>query len=298
MTVSVPTRSRIRPILAAIGLLGLLIALTACDQEFDAKITANGKVSGTWILAETNAKIQSEATEDGKSFDDELAVYRSNMTTFITNSFSTVTVSDWADDEYSGVMGSFSGLSYGDFSDGVANAFTSTQAESDAKLVKVNDRYVFGVTNLQTDIYGNPDTDGFGGGAPIEFNSFKLTFPVPVKSANGKISGKTVTWNFVAHPGLTSLFADTGKATVPVKGAFKKSGKVKVGKTVTIKAPNAPGAKKAYKWYAGSKAVPGATGSKLKLTAALKGKVISVKVTYTKTDYYPFAKKVSFGKLK
>lgn len=308
MTAMMIVLRRIRVVLVTAA---VVLGLAACDQEMTATINANGTVSGTWILAETNAKIQSEAdlgdpesTDPDYDFDDSLADYHTMMGVAISTAFPTATITPWSDDDYSGLMGTFTDLSYDDFEAGVASALTTSADPAtladNVTLTRENDRYTFGVVNLVTDIKGNPSSHDFsGGGTAPEFNSLTLTFPVPVLSANGTINGRTVTWNFVKHPELTTLFADTGKATVKVVGPFKKSGKPKVGTVVKVKAPAArtAGAVRKFTWYAGPRVVKGATRSTLKLTNAHKGKVVRVTVTYTKPGYYPFARKISFGRV-
>lgn len=84
----------------------------------------------------------------------------------------------------------------------------------------------------------------------------------------------------------------TSTATAPVApGALsgskpKVKGKAKVGKKLTVKAGAwTPGTTLTYRWYAGKKAIKGATKAKLKVTKKLRGKRISVKVTGAKAGY-------------
>ena len=71
------------------------------------------------------------------------------------------------------------------------------------------------------------------------------------------------------------------KATKP-----KVTGPAKVGKTLTVSTGTwTKGAKLSYQWLANGKAIKGATGAKLKLTKALRGKKISVTVTGKKAGY-------------
>ncbi|MDQ7993893.1 MAG: hypothetical protein AAGC63_00495, partial [Propionicimonas sp.] len=81
------------------------------------------------------------------------------------------------------------------------------------------------------------------------------------------------------------------KPVVTLKGKAVKKSKVKVGATLGV-APGtvaAPGStiKRTYQWYAGSKKVSGSAGRKstLKVTKKLRGKQLSVRVTYTAAGY-------------
>jgi hypothetical protein len=67
----------------------------------------------------------------------------------------------------------------------------------------------------------------------------------------------------------------------------KITGTAQVGKKLSAKPGSwGPGAvAKTYRWFANGKAIPGATGKKLKLTAALVGKRIKLKVTGKKPGY-------------
>jgi hypothetical protein len=79
----------------------------------------------------------------------------------------------------------------------------------------------------------------------------------------------------VAHGTLTAT-------TLP-----KVSGKPKVGSTLTVSKGvwSVPGVALKYQWFAGSKAIKGATKTRLKLAKALKGKKVSVAVTATAAGY-------------
>jgi hypothetical protein len=113
--------------------------------------------------------------------------------------------------------------------------------------------------------------------------SYKLT-----KASIGKKLTVTVT---ASKSGYQSV-SKTSAATAKVKGVFSKvkkpkiTGTAKVGKTLkaTVKAVS-PKVTAKYQWYANGKAIKGATKAKLKLKKAQKGKKITVKVTYKKTNY-------------
>lgn len=65
------------------------------------------------------------------------------------------------------------------------------------------------------------------------------------------------------------------------------SGKAKVGKSLSVSAPGVaqPGAAYSYRWLANGAAIPGATGTTLKLKGKQKGKKITVQVTVAKAGY-------------
>ncbi|KQW49401.1 hypothetical protein ASC77_12080 [Nocardioides sp. Root1257] len=64
------------------------------------------------------------------------------------------------------------------------------------------------------------------------------------------------------------------------------SGVAKVGRTLTLRAVRwESGVKLSYRWYAGSKAIAGATKSKLKVSKAMVGKPLHIVVTATKPGY-------------
>jgi hypothetical protein len=80
----------------------------------------------------------------------------------------------------------------------------------------------------------------------------------------------------------------------------KVAGKVKVGRTVSVTAPKVrvDGAVVQYQWYAGGLAIKNATKRSLKLTKALKGKSVVVKVSVVKPGYRTVSKVVTAGKVR
>ncbi len=81
------------------------------------------------------------------------------------------------------------------------------------------------------------------------------------------------------------------KPTITLKHKAVKKSKVKVGATLAVAQPK-PAAygsavKVTYQWYAGSKKVSGSAGKKaaLKVTKKLRGKQVSVRVTYSAKGY-------------
>ncbi|MDR1791768.1 MAG: glycoside hydrolase family 3 C-terminal domain-containing protein [Propionibacteriaceae bacterium] len=96
-------------------------------------------------------------------------------------------------------------------------------------------------------------------------------------------------------------------ATTPVKATLKSlkaakpaiSGTAKVGKTLKVKTGAwTSGTKFKYQWLANGKKIAKATKSSLKLTKALKGKKISVKVTGSKSGYTSVTKTSAAKKIK
>jgi beta-glucosidase len=100
------------------------------------------------------------------------------------------------------------------------------------------------------------------------------------------------------HSAMEAAIAALAKAvealkTEPVKdtpptavkaGTVKISGQVKVGKKLTAKTAGwTSGVKFTYRWYAGGKAIKKATAKTFKVTKALVGKKLTVKVTARKT---------------
>jgi sugar lactone lactonase YvrE len=84
---------------------------------------------------------------------------------------------------------------------------------------------------------------------------------------------------------LTSSPVGRGTLTRPTKIAL--SGTYAVGKKLKVVTTGAwkPAANLAYRWFAGGKAITGATKSKLKLTQAQAGKKILVRITATAPGY-------------
>lgn len=89
----------------------------------------------------------------------------------------------------------------------------------------------------------------------------------------------TVKINDVVEPPVVTVLKVTGVAKIV--------GKPKVGKKLTAVPGKAAGAKITYKWFSNGKAIKKATAKTLKLTKKLKGKKVTVKVTYTRTGYKP-----------
>jgi hypothetical protein len=92
--------------------------------------------------------------------------------------------------------------------------------------------------------------------------------------------------------GVAGLAQTPSQAIKSVKaGTVKVTGKLTVGKKLTAKTAKwTKGTTFTYKWYAGSKAIKGATGKTLKLTKSLKGKKIKVRVVGSRAGYVAVAK--------
>jgi hypothetical protein len=96
------------------------------------------------------------------------------------------------------------------------------------------------------------------------------------------------------NPGRTSAASTVAKGVFVILVKPKLSGTPVVGKTLTVtKGTWGPGPTIKIQWYANGKPVAGATGTSLKLSAALKGTIISVTVSGGKTDYVPATVKLT-----
>lgn len=120
----------------------------------------------------------------------------------------------------------------------------------------------------------------------------KATF-TPTSAHVGKaiavrVTGAYGTWGSTVRTSAATSKVGLGKLRTVTP---KISGTPKVGRKVTAR-PGAwtPGTKFSYQWYAGSKAIKGATRSTLKISAKLKRKTLKVKVTGTKAGYAKVAK--------
>lgn len=92
-------------------------------------------------------------------------------------------------------------------------------------------------------------------------------------------------------------------AATPAAITVKKAavaGKARVGQVLKAKAGSVSvrGVKVTYTWYAGSKAIKKATKATLKLTRKLKGKKVSVRITYRKAGYATVVKTIKVGKVR
>lgn len=99
-----------------------------------------------------------------------------------------------------------------------------------------------------------------------------------------------VTGSKAGYTAVTRTSAVTGNVapgTLAPAPKPKITGTPKVGKKLTAKPGTwGPGSvAKAYRWYANGKAIPGAKGKTLKLTASHVGKRITVRITGTKAGY-------------
>jgi len=125
-------------------------------------------------------------------------------------------------------------------------------------------------------------------GAPIGGATGTTYTPVP--GDVGKALAVRVT---ASKPGYTTGTATSAATARVAAGQIaattppKITGKAKVGSTLTVSKGtwSVAGAGLKYQWYAGTKAIKGATKTKLKLTKAMKGKKISASVTATAAGY-------------
>ncbi|KQW47444.1 hypothetical protein ASC77_13355 [Nocardioides sp. Root1257] len=112
----------------------------------------------------------------------------------------------------------------------------------------------------------------------------------PVAGDVGKVLKVRVTASaagFAAATATSAASARVAAGTITATRAPAITGTAKVGKTLTVSGGtwSAPGVRLTYQWFVGAKAVKGATKSKLKLSRALKGKKVFVKVTATAAGY-------------
>ncbi|WP_167736786.1 lamin tail domain-containing protein [Nocardioides sp. 1609] len=108
----------------------------------------------------------------------------------------------------------------------------------------------------------------------------------------GQLAGKRISLRVSAsaagYSDLTTVSAQTpavARGTI-VAGKPRITGKVKVGRTLTAKvATPSVATRVTYQWLAGGKVLRGRTAARLTLTKAVRGKRITLRVTYTATGY-------------
>lgn len=117
-------------------------------------------------------------------------------------------------------------------------------------------------------------------------SSYKLTSADAGKSITVKVTGK--------RSGYATVSRTSADAPLVIKAATPTiSGAAGTGKTLTAKPGSwTAGAAFSYQWYAGGKAISGATGDSLVLTGSQAGKQITVRVT-GRVDGYATASKTS-----
>ncbi len=118
-------------------------------------------------------------------------------------------------------------------------------------------------------------------------NSLKLTAEDNGKHISVEVTGTKRGYVTVAKTSTpVKIEAGTMAATTP-----KISGTAKVGVTLKVSSASwVKGSKVTYKWLSNGAAIKGATSSSLKLTAAMKGKKITVVVTQTAPGYKTLSK--------
>jgi hypothetical protein len=113
------------------------------------------------------------------------------------------------------------------------------------------------------------------------------SYTIPAALLGGKLS-VTVTAHATGYTNAakTSAAVAVAKGVLALKVKPKLSGTPVVGKKLTVTTGTwSPVPAIKIQWYANGKAIAHATGTTLKLTSALKGETISVKVTASKTAY-------------
>ncbi len=119
-------------------------------------------------------------------------------------------------------------------------------------------------------------------GTPGEVGTTPTPTPTPSPST-GPAPAKSMPLSWIAH--------------WPAKHGKAVAGKtVRVSKPVFSAAGRSQGLRAVYQWYAGSKALKGATSMTLKIKKAFRHKVIAVRVTITKPGYQSRSKKIGFGR--
>jgi protocatechuate 3,4-dioxygenase beta subunit len=135
---------------------------------------------------------------------------------------------------------------------------------------------------------GDPDSDyGFG---------------YAESAAVGPVAAAPVVTPPVVTPPVAPPVVDVPAGLAAVLKGVDTSGKPQVGKTIKVTGLDAmfrasTAVSYTFKWYAGKKAIKKATKSKLKITRAMKGKVLSVKVT-AKASSTSRSVKLKVGKVK
>ncbi len=125
-------------------------------------------------------------------------------------------------------------------------------------------------------------------GKPIS-RATSASYTIPASLAGQKLS-VTVTAhkNFFTNSVRTSAAYPVAKGTFTVPVKPKLSGTPQVGKTLAVtRGTWSPAPTITIQWYANGRPVAHATGTSLKLTAALKGQAISVNITAGKVGYVP-----------
>lgn len=140
-----------------------------------------------------------------------------------------------------------------------------------------------------TGSYGAVDTAN-PGSAALSYGNLTIKGKVKNNFTGGQFVDATIPCTAAQTTAMgTVAIADVAEppavTKVPVSGKVKITGAAKVGKKLTAVPGKAAGAKITYKWFSNGKAIKKATGKTLKLTKALKGKKVTVKVTYAKTGF-------------
>lgn len=125
------------------------------------------------------------------------------------------------------------------------------------------------------------------GGVAIPGATAASYTPVPADLGKALVAEVTASHAGYVTTTVTAAAGTVAAGAQQVVGTLKVTGTPKVGKSLAVKAGKATGATMTIQWLANGKAIAKATGAKLKLTKALKGKKVTVRVTWTRAGYAP-----------
>lgn len=176
----------------------------------------------------------------------------------------------------------------------VADLATSTSGKAGTGTLSFADPAVpatGAMTWGATGSYGAVDTTN-PGSAALSYGNLTLKGKVRNNFTGGQYLDATIPCTAATTTAMgTVAIADVAEPPVvtdlKVTGVAKIKGVAKVGKKLTAVPGKAAGAKITYKWFSNGNAIKKATGKTLKLTKALKGKKVTVKVTYAKAGFNP-----------
>lgn len=124
--------------------------------------------------------------------------------------------------------------------------------------------------------------------------AIRLGAPWSGKGAKGYLQKKSDCNRKTTKANVDRVLAATSWTPVPVTAS--RSGKVRVGSKVSVKARSSwPGVKYSYQWLRDGKPIPGATGRTHKVKAASMGKPLAVQITAKRFGSATTTKTVSYG---
>lgn len=293
-----------RAAVTALVLGGVIAALSACDRDFTATVSADQTVSGQVTYSTTQ---ESWDADPGGQANAKQYVEGRYAAAF---PMGTITSGQKDGRVYDTVT--FTKISFDEFESGVDTLMGAGTPEGEAptppSLTFANGVYTFNAPRVS------------GSLAPISIygdtvlNSLSLTFPDAIKESNGSVKGSTVVWDFVAHPDLASLHAVTRAAVVTVPtvtpavtptvsvaaGKVVTKGAARVGHRVRVRAPRAltAGTTVRYAWVVGHKVVATTSKPSYKPTRKQAGKRLTVRVQYLKSGYRTVVRTATFGRIK